>query len=301
MENLREKIIKLKEKKNAVILAHNYQVNDVQLIADHLGDSLQLSRLAAEVDNPLIVFCGVKFMAETAKILSPDKTVLLPRLDAGCPMADMLTVDDLRYLKEKHPNAKVVTYVNSSVEIKAESDACCTSSNAVKVVSNIDAEEIIFVPDKNLGAYVQTKVPGKKIILFEGYCYVHNRIKKEEIEETKREHPYAEIIVHPENRMEVIEIADKVLSTGGMLKYVSGSDKTEFIVGTEQGLLERMKRENPGKEFYPAFLPKLCQNMKRTSLNDVYLALKDNQYKIEIEESMAKKAVRSLDEMLKYI
>jgi len=301
MEELKEKILELKNEKNAVILAHNYQVNEVQLIADHLGDSLQLSRLAAEIDNPVIVFCGVKFMAETAKVLSPDKTVLLPRLDAGCPMADMLTVDDLRYLKKRHPNAKVVTYVNSTVEIKAESDACCTSSNAVKVVSNIDSDEIIFVPDRNLGAYVQTKVPEKKIILFEGYCYVHNRIKKEEIESTKRDHPEAEIIVHPENRMEVIELADQVLSTGGMLKHVAGSDGKEFIVGTEQGLLERMKRENPGKEFYPAFLPKLCQNMKRTSLNDVYLALANDQYKIEIDERIAKQAVRSLDEMLKYI
>ncbi len=301
MENLRENIIKLKEKKNAVILAHNYQVNDVQLIADHLGDSLQLSRLAAEVDNPLIVFCGVKFMAETAKILSPEKTVLLPRLDAGCPMADMLTVDDLLYLKEKHPNARIVTYVNSNADIKAVSDACCTSSNAVQVVANIDSDEIIFVPDKNLGAYVQTKVPGKKIILFEGYCYVHNRIKKEEIEETKREHPDAEIIVHPENRMEVIEIADKVLSTGGMLKYASESDKTEFIVGTEQGLLERMKRENPKKNFYPAFRPKLCQNMKRTSLEDVWLSLEQDKYKIEIDPETSERAKRSLNAMLKYL
>jgi quinolinate synthase len=301
LNDLKQKIKELKQSKNAVLLAHNYQVEDVQLAADFLGDSLELSRTAAKVEQDIIVFAGVKFMAETAKILSPGKKVLLPRLDAGCPMADMISVDELLELKEKHKNAKVVTYVNSSVEVKAESDACCTSSNAVNVVKNIESDEIIFVPDRNLGSYVQKMVPGKKIILFEGYCFVHNRIKKEEIEEMKAHFPGAKVVVHPEVRAEVIELADEVLSTSGMLKYVSRSNEKKFIVATEQGLLERMKRENPGKEFYPALHPKICVNMKRTSLRDVYESLRDEKYEIHVEPGIAKRAVKALDEMLKYV
>ncbi len=301
MEHLTQKIKELKEEKNAVLLAHNYQVEEVQLMADYLGDSLDLSRTAARVENDMIVFAGVKFMAETAKILSMQKRVLLPRLDAGCPMADMIVVDDLRELKEQNKNAKVVTYVNSSVEIKAESDACCTSANAVKVVKNIDADEIIFIPDRNLGHYVQKMVPQKKIILFEGYCYVHNRIKKEEVQAMKQLYPEARVVVHPEVRMEVIEIADEVLSTNGMLHHVTKSKNKQFIIATEQGLLERMKRENPDKEFYPAFRAKICSNMKRTSLKDVYEALANERYEINVEESIAKRAAKALNEMLKYV
>jgi quinolinate synthase len=301
VEELQTKIVELKKAKNAVLLVHNYQIEEVQLVADYLGDSLGLSQIAAKVDCDIIVFTGVKFMAETAKILSPGKKVLLPRLDAGCPMADMIVVDELRELKAKHKNAKVVTYVNSSVEIKAESDACCTSSNAVKVVKNIDADEIIFIPDRNLGSYVQKMVPEKKIILFEGYCYVHHRIKKEEIEKMKELYPGAKVVVHPETRMEVIELADEVLSTGGMIKYVSQSNDEEFIVATEQGLLERIKRENPGKKIYPALRPKICSNMKRTSLRDVYDSLKEEKYEIIIDPEIAARAVKSLDAMLKYV
>jgi quinolinate synthase len=301
VEELQTKIVELKKAKNAVLLVHNYQIEEVQLVADYLGDSLGLSQIAAKVDCDIIVFAGVKFMAETAKILSPGKKVLLPRLDAGCPMADMIVVDELRELKAKHKNAKVVTYVNSSVEIKAESDACCTSSNAVKVVKNIDADEIIFIPDRNLGSYVQKMVPEKKIILFEGYCYVHHRIKKEEIEKMKELYPGAKVVVHPETRMEVIELADEVLSTGGMIKYVSQSNDEEFIVATEQGLLERIKRENPGKKIYPALRPKICSNMKRTSLRDVYDSLKEEKYEIIIDPEIAARAVKSLDAMLKYV
>ena len=301
VEELQAKIVELKKAKNAVLLAHNYQIEEVQLVADYLGDSLGLSQIAAKVDCDIIVFAGVKFMAETAKILSPGKKVLLPRLDAGCPMADMIVVDELRELKAKHKNAKVVTYVNSTVEIKAESDACCTSSNAVKVVKNIDADEVIFIPDRNLGSYVQKMVPEKKIILFEGYCYVHDRIKKEEIEKMKELYPGAKVVVHPETRMEVIELADEVLSTGGMLKYISQSNAEEFIVATEQGLLERIKRENPGKKIYPALKPKICSNMKRTSLRDVYDSLKQEKYDITIDPEIAARAVKSLDAMLKYV
>jgi quinolinate synthase len=301
MENLVEQITELKKAKNAILLAHNYQIEEVQLIADHLGDSLELSRIAAEVDHDIIVFAGVKFMAETAKILSPDKKVLLPRLDAGCPMADMIIVDELLELKRKHPDAKVVTYVNSSVEIKAESDACCTSSNAIQVVKNIGSPKVIFIPDRNLGSFVQKMVPQKEIIFFEGYCYVHNRIKKEEIEKMKSLYPEASIVVHPEVRMEVIQLADEVLSTSGMLRYVSKSENKKFIVATEQGLLERMKRENPNKDFYPAFKPKICSNMKRTSLKDIHAALDREQYEIHVDPLISKRAVKALDEMLKYI
>jgi quinolinate synthase len=301
MNDFQQKIKQLKEEKNAVLLAHNYQATEVQEIADYVGDSLELSQLAAKVEHDIIVFAGVKFMAETAKILSPGKTVLLPRLDAGCPMADMIVPEELLELKAQYPGAKVVTYVNSSVEIKAESDACCTSSNAVKVVKNIESDEIIFVPDRNLGSYVQKMAPEKKIILFEGYCYVHNRIKKEELEEMKKLYPEAKIVVHPEVRMELIEMADEVLSTSGMLRFVNQSNAKQFVVATEQGLIERMKRENPDKELYPAYRPKICSNMKRTSLRDVHAALAKEQYPIHIDEEIAEKAVHSLDEMLKYV
>jgi len=301
MTKLENRIKELKRAKNAVILAHNYQVTEVQLLADYLGDSLELSRIAAEVACDVIVFAGVKFMAETAKILSPDKMVLLPRLDAGCPMADMLTLDDLIGLKKEHPLARVVAYVNSTAEIKAESDACCTSANAVRVVQNIDGDEVIFVPDQNLGRYVQKMVPQKKLILFEGYCYVHDRIKPGEIDEMKRLYPEAKVVVHPETRMEVIDKADEVLSTSGMLKYVAASPAREFILATEQGLIERLKRENPGKTILPPLRAKICSNMKRTSLQDIFAALDQEKYRIEIDESTRKRAVKALDAMLKYL
>jgi len=297
---LQHEIARLKKAKNAVILAHNYQVEDVQLSADFLGDSLELSRKAAELTQAIIVFAGVRFMAETAKIISPGKKVLLPRLDAGCPMADMITVDDLREMKRRHPGAPVVTYVNSSVEIKAESDVCCTSANAVQVVANMPAREIIFVPDENLGSYVQHMVPTKKLFLFEGFCYVHMRFKKEEITEMRERHPQAKVIVHPEVSPEVRALADEILSTSGMLKYVSLSPQKEFVVATEQGLLERMKRENPGKVFYPALTPKICSNMKRTTLKDVFDSLNEEKYEIVVDPLVAEKARRSLREMLKF-
>lgn len=300
MEKIKEKILNLKKEKNAVILAHNYQIEEVQLIADYLGDSLELSRLAAKLENQVIVFAGVKFMAETAKILSMDKTILLPRLDAGCPMADMIIPEELIELKKQHPSARVVTYINSSVEIKAESDVCCTSSNAVSVVKNIGSQEVIFIPDRNLGGYIQTQVPEKKMILFEGYCYVHNRIKREEIDEMKNKYPQAEVLAHPEVRPEVIEVAEQVLSTSRMLRHASKSANREFIVATEQGLLERMKRENPDKVFYPALRPKICANMKRTSLIDIYNALEEGKYEIKIEASVSARAATALNEMLKY-
>ncbi|MCU0275661.1 MAG: quinolinate synthase NadA [Acidobacteria bacterium] len=299
-ENLKREICELKRANNAVILAHNYQVEDVQLAADFLGDSLELSRRAASLEQEVIVFAGVKFMAETAKILSPAKTVLLPRLDAGCPMADMITVDELRALKAAHPAAMVVTYVNSSADIKAESDVCCTSANAVQVVRSVPAAEIIFIPDRNLGSYVQSQVPEKKLHLFDGYCYVHDRFKTEEIEATRARFPGAVVIVHPEVRPEVIALADEVLSTSGMLRTVKASPAREFIVATEHGLLQRMMRENPGKAFIPAGTVKVCSNMKRTSLRDVRDSLRDRQYAITVDPRVAEAAGRALREMLQY-
>jgi quinolinate synthase len=298
--DLQAKIRELKRQRNAIILAHNYQVEEVQLAADFLGDSLELSRKAASLGQDVIVFAGVKFMAETAKVLAPKKEVLLPRLDAGCPMADMITVDELRAMKARFPQAAVVTYVNSSVEIKAESDVCCTSANAVQVARNLPAEEIIFIPDRNLGSYVQKMVPGKKLHLFEGYCYVHDRIKTEEIDGMRARYPQAIVIVHPEVRPEVAAGADEVLSTSGMLNYVRSSPAREFIVATEQGLLERMKRENPEKDFIAAGGPKICSNMKRTALVDVYHSLREGKYVIEIDPAVRERAGRALREMLKY-
>jgi quinolinate synthase len=299
-KDLKQDILALKSRKNAVILAHNYQVEEVQLVADILGDSLELSRKAAVLESDVIVFAGVKFMAETAKILSPKKRILLPRLDAGCPMADMITVDELRELKALYPQAMVVAYVNSSVEIKAESDVCCTSSNAVQVARNVPVKEIIFVPDQNLGSYVQKRVPEKNFHLFEGYCYVHDRIKKREIEAMRLQHPQARVIVHPEVRSEVAACADEVLSTSGMLKFVKNSPSFEFIVATEQGLLQRMKRENPAKSFFSAGAPKICSNMKRTSLQDLRDSLNEEKYEIMIEPSLIAQAGKALREMLQY-
>jgi quinolinate synthase len=299
-DELRRETQVLKKARNAVILAHNYQVEEVQLAADHVGDSLELSRLAAGLDRDVIVFAGVKFMAETAKILAPAKRVLLPRLDAGCPMADMITVDELRALKAAYPAAMVVSYVNSSAEIKAESDVCCTSANAVQVVRSVPAGEVIFVPDRNLGSYVQHRVPGKQLHLFEGYCYVHDRIKREEIEAARRRYPEAVVIAHPEVRPEVAALADEVLSTSGMLRYARESPAREFIVATEHGLLQRLMRENPGKAFIPAGAVKVCSNMKRTSLRDVRDALVEDRYAIEVDPGIARRAGRALREMLQY-
>lgn len=299
-EDLRHQVDELKQRHGAVLLAHNYQVEEVQLAADFLGDSLDLSRRAAALAEGVIVFAGVKFMAETAKILAPEKRVLLPRLDAGCPMADMITVEELRRLKAEHPGAAVVAYVNSTAEVKAESDVCCTSANAAQVVRAVPAAEVIFIPDRNLGSYVQKLVPEKKLHLFEAYCYVHDRIQPGEIEAARARHPLAEVLVHPEARAEVVALADEVLSTGGMLRYAAQAQAGEFIVATEQGLLERLARENPGKRFIPAGAEKVCSNMKRTTLRDVRDALCLGRYEIEVDPGVAGRAGRALREMLRY-
>jgi quinolinate synthase len=297
--NIKKEIIKLKEELNATLLVHNYQNPEIQEIADFLGDSLDLAKKAVEVKNSTIVFCGVLFMAETAKILSPEKTVLLPVIDAGCPMADMVTAADLKEIKSKHPKAKAITYVNSSAEVKAESDICCTSANALNIVQNIDADEIIFSPDKNLASYCQ-RFTTKKIIPWNGFCYVHARFTPNEVIKAKEAHPEAILLVHPECEPEVVDLADEVLSTSGMLKYVSTSKENKFLIGTEEGLIYRLKKENPDKEIYSAGTPKTCFNMKKTTLQDVYNSLKYKKHEITLSEEIIKLSQNSLKEMIKY-
>ncbi|MFO8007738.1 MAG: quinolinate synthase NadA, partial [Candidatus Brocadiia bacterium] len=274
-QSLEERIAALRAQRDAVILAHNYQLPEVQDVADFVGDSLGLSRKAAETDADLIVFCGVYFMAETAAILCPDKTVLIPDEHAGCPMVDMTPVSALRELRRQHPDALVVTYVNSSAALKAESDCCCTSANAVSVVRSIPADrEIIFLPDQYLGSYVQEQT-GRGLILYPGYCPTHVRIRPADIRRLLREHPGAEVMVHPECRPDVRALADYVESTSGMCRRARESEADEMIVGTEIGLVPRLRRENPGKEFYVASEAPACPNMKRTTLERVFWSLEE--------------------------
>lgn len=299
-EQLIGEIKRLKAEKQAVLLVHNYQIEEIQILADFLGDSLGLSRQAAQVKEPLIVFCGVRFMAETAKILSPYKTVLLPRRDAGCPMAEMADVEGLKKLKEKHPDAMVVTYVNSTAEVKAESDVCCTSANAIQVVQNIKADKVIFAPDKNLASYVQ-RFTNKLVIPWDGYCYVHDQFTKEEVVQSKKIHPDALVMVHPECPPGVIDLADEVQSTSGMVRLAQKSPVKEFLIGTEEGLLHRLKRENPGKRFYSIGSAKVCRGMKVTRLNDLYQSLAKTQYSIEIGETIINRSRCALERMLQYV
>lgn len=299
--DLKKEIEKLKKKKKAILLVHNYQKPEIQDIADYLGDSLGLSQQAAGVEAEIIVFCGVKFMAETAKILSPQKKVLLPRpeQEVGCPMADMVSVEELRELKEKHPSAQVVSYVNTNADVKAETDVCCTSSNAVQVVKNVDTDKVIFVPDKNLASYVSRFVE-KEIIPWDGFCYVHNRMSKEEVLKAKKEHPEAPLIVHPECPSAVVDLADEVLSTGGMVRRARESEAQKFLIGTEEGILYRLKKENPDKQFFTAGTPKVCQSMKRPNLEDVYSTLKENLNPVTVPQEIMNKARKSLQAMLRF-
>jgi quinolinate synthase len=294
-----EKIERLKKERKAVILAHNYQLPEVQDSADFVGDSLELSIKAAKTDAEVIVFCGVHFMAETAKILSPDKTVLLPDKTAGCPMADMITAEDLRALKAEHPGAKVLCYVNTSAEVKAECDLCCTSANAVRMVEEVlhDAEEIIFVPDRYLAAFVAGKT-GRTFIAWKGFCPTHARILPEHIEAARALHPGAVVMVHPECRPEVAALADRTISTGGMSRYARETEAREIIVGTEPGIIHRLRKENPDKIFHPVSDSVVCPNMKRTSLEKILWALEDMTYAIEVPEEIAARARRCIEAML---
>lgn len=290
----------LKQERNAVILAHNYQIGEVQDIADFVGDSLELARISQKVDAEVIVFCGVHFMAESASILSPEKTVLLPVLEAGCPMADMVTAEALREKKKQHPGAPVVCYVNSSADVKAESDICCTSSNAVKVVSELDADEILFVPDQNLGSYVQ-KLTGKNLVLWDGYCVTHHRVSSDDVKKALEVHPEATVIVHPECRPEVVEMADYVDSTSGIMRLCKKLDSREFLIGTEMGLLHRLKKESPDKVFYLLSPGMVCPNMKMTRVEDVERALREMKNVITVDEDIAVKAKQALDRMVKIV
>jgi len=301
MENrnseLTEKILNLKKTRSAVILAHNYQLGEVQDIADYVGDSLELSRNAVKTDAEVIVFCGVRFMAETASILSPDKIVLLPDIHAGCPMADMITAEELRQRKRELPGATVVCYINSSAEVKAESDVCCTSANAVRVIESLDAEEILFVPDQYLGHYISTKTD-KKMILWPGFCPTHIRIQPQYITDLKQEYPQAKVVVHPECRPEVIALADEVLSTGGMCRYAKQEDVTQMIVGTEVGIIHRLRKENPGKKFIPASEQAVCPRMKLITLESVLWSLQEMTPQVKVPEEIRLKAKVAVDRML---
>ena len=293
-----EKIYKLKKKNNAVILAHNYQRGEIQDVADFVGDSLGLSQQAAKTDADLIVFCGVHFMAETAALLSPDKTVIMPDEHAGCPMASMITARELREKKKLYPNAKVVCYVNTTAAVKAESDICCTSSNAVKIVSSIpEDEEIIFVPDKSLGAYVSSCLD-REMMYWDGYCPTHHRILAEQIVKMKSEHPAAEVVVHPECTPDVLALADHVASTTGILNYTKSSNSKEFVIGTEIGILHRMKKENPDKTFMPVTPLSDCPNMKLNTLEKLLWSLEDIQFVVTVPEEIAVEARKAIQRML---
>jgi quinolinate synthase len=297
-EQLGEKIKDLKQHRRAVILAHNYQLGEVQDSADFTGDSLGLSIKAAETDADVIVFCGVLFMAETAAILSPQKTVLLPDKFAGCPLADMITAEQLRKLKREHPDALVVCYVNSSAEVKAESDYCCTSANAIEVVNSLPPDkEIIFVPDQHLGRFVQDRT-GRKLILWPGYCISHVVITEEAVKSKKAQYPDAVVMVHAECTGPVKQLADQVLSTSQMLKYAGQSSAKQFIVGTEVGMIYPLKKQNPDAEFIAASETAVCPNMKKITLEKVLWSLEDMQHKIVVPKDIAAKAKKALDRMV---
>ena len=309
---LTEKIQELKKKRNAIILVHNYQLPEVQDLADYRGDSLELSRIAAKTDAKVIVFCGVHFMAETASILCPQKKVIMPDINAGCPMASMITAKDLSKLKERYPKAVAVGYVNTSAEVKAGLDVCCTSTNAVAVVNAIikdsavggsafgGKKEIIFVPDKYLADFVE-KQTGKKLIKWNGFCPTHIKILPEDIKREKKFHPKAKVIVHPECLPQVIALADAALSTSKMCKFAKETEAKEIIVGTEVGLIYRLKKDNPNKEFYPASFAAVCPNMKRTTEEKVLWALEELKEEVRVPDKIRIRAKKAIDRMLEIV
>jgi quinolinate synthase len=296
-KSLQQQIQKVKKRQHAVILAHNYQNPDIQDIADFVGDSLDLSLKATNTDAKVIVFCGVDFMAESAKILNPEKTVILPDKTANCPMAGMVDAESLRWLIKEHPDADVVAYINTTAEVKALADICCTSANGVKIVKSIAAKKIIFVPDRNLGLYIQKHVPEKEMILWPGVCRTHHDIKKEDVLVLKKKHPAAEILVHPECQPEIIDLADFVYSTNGMVAHAKASPKKEFIIGTEIGLCYRLEKENPEKRFYP--IPSaVCPNMKKTTLEKVLKSIETLEPKIHLPAEIMRNARLPLQRMM---
>ena len=294
---MKEKIRSLLKKRKAILLAHNYQPPEIQDIADLCGDSLELSIKAAQTDAEVIVFCGVHFMAETASILSPDKTVLLPRKDAGCPMADMVTPDALKARLDKLPHLPVVTYVNSTAAVKALSTICCTSANAIKVVNSLDASEILMIPDRNLAQYAASYTR-KKIHIWDGYCPVHELLTPEDIKKAKQICPDAVFLAHPECRPEVLALADNVLSTSGMIRFARESGNTTFIIGTEVGLLYTLKKENPNKDFYPASSAMECPDMKKITLEDVAGSLEFMEGLVKVPENIQRPALKAVQRMV---
>jgi quinolinate synthase len=284
--------------KHAVILAHNYQIPEVQDVADFVGDSLGLSRTAADTDAEVIIFCGVHFMAETAKILAPGKTVILPVLDAGCPMADMITAPKLAAWKAEHPGVPVVTYVNSSAEVKALTDVCCTSANAPQVVASLGVDTVLFAPDRNLAHWVAEQVPGVEVIAWNGFCPTHERIRAEHLVAAKNAHPAAEVLAHPECRPEILELADAVLSTSGMLRRAKESAAGEFIIVTEEGLVHGLEKAAPGKRFFTLDPCPVCPNMKKTTLPDVLRALETLEPRIEVADDVRTAALAAVQRMV---
>jgi len=300
-DDLEEKIKDLKKKRNAVILVHNYQLPEVQEVADYRGDSLELSRIAAKTDAKVIIFCGVHFMAETASILCPEKLVIMPDVHAGCPMANMITAEDLRKLKRQHPQAVAVGYVNTSAEVKAELDVCCTSTNAVAVVNALkDKKEIIFVPDKYLADFVSRQT-GRKLISWNGFCPTHVKILPEDIKREKKFHPQAKVMVHPECLPQVVAMADAVLSTSKMCQFAKETEAEEMIVGTEVGLIYRLKEDNPTKEFYPASERAVCPNMKRATQEKILWALEELKTEVKVPDEIRRRARKAIDRMLEII
>ena len=292
-----EKIKALAQKRNAIILAHNYQPPEIQAIADLCGDSLELSRKAAQTGAEIIVFCGVHFMAETASILSPDKKVLLPRMDAGCLMADMITADALQAKIAALPPMPVVTYVNSTADVKALSTVCCTSANVVQVVNSLAADEMLLTPDRNLAKYAASKT-GKKIHIWEGYCPTHEWLKPEDVEKARAAHPYAVFLAHPECRPEVVQMADVVASTSGMLRYVAQAKEKEFIIGTEMGILHPLQKAAPDKICYPASSQMVCRNMKKITLEDVLESLEKLSGEVKVPEAIRIPALKAVQAMI---
>lgn len=297
-ESLKNEILKLKKEKNAVILAHCYQNVEIDEVADYVGDSLYLSQMAAKTDADIIVFAGVYFMAETAKILSPEKKVLLPRLEAGCPMADMVNLEQLREFKSKNPNVPMVCYINSTAEVKSECDICCTSSNAVKIVESLNSKKVLFAPDTYLGKWVESQLKGVDVITYPGFCPTHLRIKPEDILQKKKTYPDALVLAHPECHQEVAKLADYVGSTTGIMNFAAQSDNKTFIIATELGVVERLQRDLPEKEFILVSPKAVCPNMKWNHLDDILNALKYEQHEINVDEEIAKKAITCIDRML---
>lgn len=297
--DIREKILELKKEKNAVILAHCYQNVEIDEIADYVGDSLYLSQKAAESDADIIVFAGVTFMAQTAKIISPDKKVIIPSLDCGCDMADMITLNQLREFKSKYPDIPTVCYINSTAEVKSECDICCTSSNAMKIVKSLNSDKVLFLPDQFLGKWVESQLGGVEVITYNGCCPIHNKVTADDVKLMKSKHPGVRVLTHPECRVEVTQISDYVGSTTGIMKYVADNkDLNEFIIVTEKGVIDRLRRDYPDKKFYLIREDMICASMKTNRFEDIYNALSEEKFEVTLDKDISKKALVCIERML---